>query len=62
LTWTKTRHSPATFTRRMISSEWDKFRKQPAAGCEPLQQLASGKYDLLAKCRAPAPTEIEISA
>jgi restriction endonuclease Mrr len=46
----------------MNSSAWDKFRKQQATECERLQRLVFGMHGLLAKCRATAPTEIELSA
>ncbi|HEV7924648.1 MAG TPA: hypothetical protein VGR14_04790 [Verrucomicrobiae bacterium] len=46
----------------MNSSEWDKFRKQQAIEREQLQRLISGIHKLLVKCRATAPTDIELSA
>jgi hypothetical protein len=46
----------------MNSSGWDKFRKQQATERKQLQRLVSGMSPLLGKCRATAPTEIELSA
>src|SRR3989442_1089987 len=46
----------------MNSSAWDKFGKRQAAEREQLRRLLAGMQPLLAKCRASAPNEIELSA
>lgn len=46
----------------MNLSAWDKFRKQQATEREQLQRLILGMRELLAKCRATTPTEIELAA